>query len=88
MTPRNVSDETWHAETERPPLTPPSRRFPRPKDASIMGDNRKVVEYAQMAIEEMAIDAIYARRNGTIGVEISIKDGILGKVKRTQIDFQ
>ena len=54
----------------------------------MMGDNRKVVEYAQMAVEEMAIDAIYARRNGTIGVEISIKDGVLGKVKRTQIDFQ
>jgi hypothetical protein len=53
-----------------------------------MGDNRKTVEYAQMMVEEMAIDAIYARRNGTIGVEISIKDGVLGKVKRTQIDFQ
>ena len=53
-----------------------------------MGDNRTRVEYAQMAVEEMAIDAIYARRNGTIGVEISIKDGILGKVKRMQIDFQ
>jgi hypothetical protein len=69
-------------------MNPPTRRFSRAQDASIMGDNRKVVEYAQVAIEEMAIDAIYARRNGTIGVEISIKDGILGKVKRTRIDFQ
>jgi hypothetical protein len=53
-----------------------------------MGDNRTKVEYAQLAIESMAIDSIYERRNGTIGIEISIKDGILGKVKRTQIDFQ
>jgi len=88
MTPRDISGKACYAETERRPLTPPTRKFARPKDASIMGDNRKLVEYAQMAIEEMAIDAIYARRNGTIGVEISIKDGILGKVKRTQIDFQ
>ena len=53
-----------------------------------MGDNRSRVEYAQMAIEEMALAAIYSHRNGTIAVEISIKDGVLGKVKRTQIDFQ
>jgi hypothetical protein len=53
-----------------------------------MGENRAKVEYAQRAVEEMAIDAIYGRRNGTIGVELSIKDGILGKVKRLQIDFQ
>jgi hypothetical protein len=59
----------------------------RPKEGSIMGDNRTQVEYAQIAIEEMAIEAIYGRRSGTIGVEMSIKDGILGKVKRSQIDF-
>jgi len=70
-------------------LTPPTRRFTRPtKDASMMGENRARVEDAQLAIEEMAIDAIYTRRNGTVGVEISIKDGVLGKVKRTQISFQ
>lgn len=69
-------------------VTPPPRRQSRPKDTSIMGENRAKVEYAQRAIEEMAIDAIYGRRSGTVGVEVSIKDGILGKVKRVQIDFQ
>jgi hypothetical protein len=53
-----------------------------------MGENRTRVEYAQVAIEEMALESIYSGRNGTIGVEISIKDGVLGKVKRMQIDFQ
>jgi hypothetical protein len=71
-----------------PTLTSPNRRLPRPKDVSVLDDNRSRVEYAKSAIEEMAMDAVYARRNGTIGVEISVKDGKLGKVKRTQIDFQ
>ena len=53
-----------------------------------MGEARTKVEYAKMAIEELVIESIYSGRNGTIGVEISIKDGVLGKVKRTLIDFQ
>jgi len=41
-----------------------------------------------LSIQEMAVDAIRAGHSGTIGVEIPIKDGRLGKVKRLQIVFQ
>lgn len=51
-------------------------------------DNRSRVEYAKLSIEEMAVDAVRACHSGTIGVEISVKDGKLGKVKRLQIVFQ
>jgi uncharacterized protein YbjQ (UPF0145 family) len=56
-------------------------------NARLLDDQRRI-EYAKAAIEEMAREAIRAGRNGTIGVELSIKDGRLGKVKRLQIDFQ
>ena len=52
------------------------------------GDNQHRVEYAMVAIQEMAIGAIEAGHCGTIGVEIPVKDGRLGKVKRLQIVFQ
>ena len=51
-------------------------------------DNQSRVEYAVQSIEEMAIHAIRAGHSGTIGVEISVKEGRLGKVKRLQIVFQ
>jgi hypothetical protein len=50
--------------------------------------NQSRVEYAKLSIEEMAMNAIRNRRSGTIGVEISIKDGKLGKVKQFQVVFQ
>ena len=52
------------------------------------GDNQHRVEYAMVSIQEMAIDAIEAGHCGTIGIEIPVKDGRLGKVKRLQIVFQ
>jgi len=51
-------------------------------------DNQSRIDFAKLSIEEMAADAICKRCNGTIGVEISVKDGQLGKVKRLQIVFQ
>jgi len=51
-------------------------------------ENQTRVEYAMLSIQEMAVDAIRAGHSGTIGVEIPIKDGRLGKVKRLQIVFQ
>lgn len=50
--------------------------------------NRTRLEYAQVSIEAMALEAIRSQSSGTIGVEIPIKDGKLGKVKRLRIDFQ
>jgi len=52
------------------------------------GENESRIEYAKAAIEEMATKAIRGRRSGTIGVEVAIKDGKLGKVKRLVVDFQ
>jgi len=51
-------------------------------------DNQSRVEYARQAIQELATDAIRAGHSGTIGVEIPVKDGRLGKVKRLQIVFE
>ena len=51
-------------------------------------DNQSRVAYAKLSIEEMALNAIHDCHSGTIGVEISIKDGRLGKVKRLQVVFQ
>ena len=51
-------------------------------------DNQSRVEYAIQAIQEMATDAVRAGHSGTIGVEIPVKDGRLGKVKRLQIVFE
>ena len=50
--------------------------------------NRRQVEYAVAAIEQMAAEAARGNQCGTIGVEITIKDGQLGKVKLTKILFQ
>ena len=51
-------------------------------------DNCSRVEYAKDSIEQLAEDAIHARHSGTIGVEMSVKDGKLGKVKQVNIVFQ
>jgi hypothetical protein len=69
-------------------VTPSFKRSLCSKDLPIGGADLAKVEYAKMVIEEMAIDSITGKRNGTIGVEISVKDGALGKVKRLQIDFR
>ena len=50
--------------------------------------NRSRIEFAKLAIEEMARKAIQDHCSGTIGVEISVKDGKLGKVKQLQVVFQ
>jgi hypothetical protein len=67
-----------------------NRRNGRLKDAVVdpPGENQRRVQYAMLSIEEMAIAAIRAGLSGTIGVEIPVKDGKLGKVKRLQIVFQ
>ena len=51
-------------------------------------ENRRQLEYAKEAIEEMVADAVLAGQSGTIAIEIPVKDGKLGKVKRTKILFQ
>ena len=60
----------------------------RPQDLDRPGGNESRVEYAMLSIQEMAIDAMRSGHCGTIGIEIPIKDGRLGKVKRLQIVFQ
>ena len=63
---------------------------PRGKPETVPGFdmNSDRIEFAKASIAEMALEAIRTRQNGTIGIEISIKDGKLGKVKRLLIDFQ
>lgn len=51
-------------------------------------DNQSRVEYAKLAIKEMAIDAVCSAHSGTIGVEIPVHHGKLGKVRRLQVVFQ
>lgn len=51
-------------------------------------DNQSRIEYAMRSIQEMAADAIRAGHSGTIGVEIPVKDGRLGKVKRLKVVFE
>ncbi len=51
-------------------------------------DNQSRIEHAKLSIEQMAINAIRNGQSGTIGVEISVKDGKLGKVKQLQVVFQ
>ncbi len=51
-------------------------------------DNQSRVEYAMESIQEMAVDAVRGGHSGTIAVEIPVKDGRLGKVKRLQIVFE
>jgi hypothetical protein len=56
--------------------------------AEVACNNRDRVEYAKKSLEEMARVAAAHCQNGTISVEIPVKDGRLGKVKRMQIVFQ
>ncbi|MFZ5828910.1 MAG: hypothetical protein ACOY3P_02435 [Planctomycetota bacterium] len=46
------------------------------------------VAYAKKAIEQLARQAVADRSSGTIGIEIPVKDGVLGRVKRLIVDFQ
>jgi hypothetical protein len=55
---------------------------------SAVNSNEERIEYAKSSLDEMAHQAICGRQSGTIGVEISLKEGKLGKVKRLLIDFQ
>ena len=50
--------------------------------------NRRRKEYAKEALEELCLQAMENGQTGTIGVEIPVKDGRLGKVKRVNITFQ
>jgi hypothetical protein len=52
------------------------------------GGNDDRIEYAKQMLEEMAVHVTRTRQNGTIGIEIPVKDGKLGKVKRLSITFQ
>ena len=67
-----------------------NRRDGKSKGAAVDSrtENQSRIEYAKLAIEQMAIHAIRSGQSGTIGVEIPVKDGKLGKVKRLQIVFQ
>jgi hypothetical protein len=48
-------------------------------------DNRSRVEFAKRAIEELAVSAVQTGCKGSIGVEIPVKDGKLGKVKQMHV---
>jgi hypothetical protein len=50
--------------------------------------NRSRIEFAVESLKEMATEAIRNQQSGTIGIELSVKSGRLGKVKRLRIDFQ
>ncbi len=50
--------------------------------------NSECVEYALEAIQEMIAEATGEAHSGTIGIEIPVHRGKLGKVKRLQILFQ
>jgi len=63
-------------------------RKPGPVAINWSTDNWDRVEYAKASIEEMALEAVQNGRNGTISVEIPVKEGRLGRVKRLQITFQ
>ena len=51
-------------------------------------DNQSRVDFAMLSIQEMAVGAIRSGHSGTIAVEIPVKDGRLGKVKRLQVVFE
>ncbi len=51
-------------------------------------DNQSRIESAKLAIKEMALDAVCGGHSGTIGVEIPVNNGRLGKVKRLQVVMQ
>ena len=57
-------------------------------DCAGINGNRDRILYAQQVLEEMASQAACAGQSGTIGIEIPVKDGRLGKVKRLSITFQ
>lgn len=63
-------------------------RRPRPTAAELREDNQDRIEYAKLAMEEMVIDAICNGRTGTISVEIPVKEGRLGRVKRLRVEYQ
>ena len=60
----------------------------RPFSADGGDEGRDRIEYAKKCIEEMSTKAIHAKQSGMIGIEISIKDGKLGIVKRLLVDLQ
>ena len=43
------------------------------------------MEFAKRAIEELAVSAVQTGCKGSIGVEIPVKDGKLGKVKQVHV---
>ena len=55
-------------------------------DGSI--DSQRQIEYAMLSIQELASSAVAHNHSGTIGVEIPVNRGRLGKVKQIQIVFQ
>ena len=60
---------------------------PRPPvDDGVESEAR--ITYAKQILEEMAVEAVLSKQNGTIGIEIPVKDGRFGKVKRLSISFQ
>jgi hypothetical protein len=67
-----------------------NNRFVESKTAVGNGGNSNEdrINYAKQVLEEMAIQVSRTRQNGTIGIEIPVKDGKLGKVKRMSITFQ
>jgi hypothetical protein len=67
-----------------------NNRFVETKASPSNGENSNEgrINYAKQVLEEMAIQVSRTRQNGTIGIEIPVKDGKLGKVKRMSITFQ
>lgn len=50
--------------------------------------NQQRVAFAVATLEQLAAEAAREGQTGTIGIEIPVKEGKLGKVKRVQILFQ
>lgn len=49
---------------------------------------REQIAYAEQALREMADEVAHNGYSGTIGIEIPVDNGKLGKVKRLKIFFQ
>ncbi len=60
---------------------------PKQQRRDVMNNHLRL-EYAARAITNMVAEAVREGQSGTIGVEIPVKDGKLGRVKRVQILFQ
>lgn len=65
---------------------PPPRLHVTQGDGS--AETRRRIAYAEQALREMADEVATNGYSGTIGIEIPVDKGRLGKVKRMRVFFQ